>query len=143
MHSKHNFCRKDVQFINKNIVDLIYEPLLDMLRSSIENVEEELKSKILFLIEEFSKLFESLTTEYKLYENLKKQNLVEDLKEVAVEHTGSVAHSGEKNDTFLEMSSYMSKLEESNIYTNITQGEVWKKVFTLSWTHFNTVLFIL
>lgn len=42
MHSKHNFARKDVEFININIKTLIYEPLLDVFRGFGKRLNENL-----------------------------------------------------------------------------------------------------
>lgn len=56
---------------------LVYEPLLDTLRSSVNNLVEDLKPKIQILISEFSKLFKALSfkKEYKLVEDLKRKLL--------------------------------------------------------------------
>lgn len=153
MHSKHNFARKDVEFINMKVKDLVIEPLLDVFRSFGKKLSEsgELQ-QYNSIINDCSKILETCNTEYLLYKELKRKDLVQDLSELDIDISSVAAHKKgkltylnkttkistipmqfsfrkvlERNDILLSMISFMKDAKESSSFQNIIQGELWEK----------------
>lgn len=152
MYSNHNFCRSDVENINKKLISLIIEPLLHLFGIVCAKNDPILDHKIFNFTEKCKKIYHSLKTEHLITKKLMEENLMEYLIEEVVASSGELTHTRgklnfsqidtkiaympmkfvfqkilERQDSLLKIISSMSSSSKSASSINMFNGKLWQK----------------
>ncbi|XP_055914184.1 uncharacterized protein LOC129947585 [Eupeodes corollae] len=155
MHGSHNFSRKDVYEVQKNVMTYLIDPLLDQFKSFAQdnlNNNIQAQSDLLSMIFSYRNPFKFCATDHNLCQTLKRIGCMDDIKEFTIKSDiqpiyvrselvygenickGSVLPLRsqfrkffEKENILFETLKYMNFLYSDKKYINYIQGPHWKK----------------
>ncbi|XP_024875366.1 uncharacterized protein LOC112456837 [Temnothorax curvispinosus] len=155
LHNNNNFSRKDVFKIQKYANKCLIDPLLDIMKSFINNklhANSSVYNEFSSLISNCRNPFKFLNTDYLLYKWLKSENYIENVQEFTIDDAISGIHRNgsfiygekeikgalmplrfqfrkifEKGGLLKRTLDNIDCLQKCPIFTNFVQGELWKQ----------------
>lgn len=155
LHNNNNFSRKDVFKIQKYANKYLIDPLLNIMKSFVNNKLQEnssVHSEFCSLISNCRNPFKFVNTEYLLYKWLKSEDYIQNVQEFTIDDSVSAIHRNgsfiydekqikgalmplrfqfkkifEKEGLLKRTLDNIDFLQKCPIFTNFVQGKLWKQ----------------